>query len=192
MIIDFSTYTSIQTNLFIKIDIPDYDVLYFSDYYKSYTIGSDTYDGLGQLLSVSQTVSNLRAAPNELTIAISGIPAANSQDIINNRIKGSEVTVLRGFFNPTTGGLLSIGGNPAGKFRGIVSNYEISDDLPMGERTGTVVLTLMITSVVELLNNKMSGRQTNPSDQKLYYPTDLSMDRVAALAKSNFNFGAPG
>lgn len=192
MIIDFSTYTSIQTNLFIKIDIPDYDVLYFSDYYKSYTIGADTYDGLGQLLSVSQTVSNLRAAPNELTISISGIPSANSQDIINNRIKGSEVTVLRGFFNPSTAALLAVGGNPAGKFKGIVSNYEISDDLQMGERTGTVVLTLMITSVVELLNNKVSGRQTNPRDQKLYYPTDLSMDRVPALAKSNFNFGAPG
>ena len=48
------------------------------------------------------------------------------------------------------------------------------------------------SSVVELLNNKVSGRQTNPRDQKLYYPTDLSMDRVPALAKSNFNFGAPG
>jgi DNA repair exonuclease SbcCD nuclease subunit len=48
-----------------------------------------------------------------------------------------------------------------------------------------------ITPVVELLNNKTSGRRTNPGDQKEWYPTDLSMDRVPGLANSNFNFGAP-
>jgi len=36
------------------------------------------------------------------------------------------------------------------------------------------------------LNNKISGRRTNASDF-----TAGDMDRVSALAKSNFNFGAP-
>jgi hypothetical protein len=38
--------------------------------------------------------------------------------------------------------------------------------------------------------NKIAGRKTNSRDQKTFYPTDLSMDRVTQLANSNYNFGA--
>jgi hypothetical protein len=61
----------------------------------------------------------------------------------------------------------------------------------MGDDVGAVSLTLTCTSVVGLLNNKITGRRTNPTDQELFYPGDKSMDRVPSLAKSNFNFGAP-
>lgn len=187
MAINLSAYSSVQSNLFIKLDIPNYDILYFSDYHKNYTIGSDTYDGLGELLSVSSTEDSLRAAPSDITISISGIPIGNVSDILDNRVKGSSVEIYRGFFDPKTGELISVSGNPAGKFKGIVSNYDITDDLPMGSDTGTITLTLIVTSVVELLNNKISGRRTNPAD----FPDEESMNRVMALAKSNFNFGAP-
>lgn len=186
MAIDLSSYRSIQSNLFVKLVIPDYDTLTFSDYHKDYVIGGVTYQGLGELLSIDNSEDNLRATPSEVTIGISGIPAGNVSDILNNRVKGSSCEIYRGFFNATTGVLLSIAGNPAGKFQGVVSNYEVSDDLDMGESTGTVVLTLVLTSVVSLLENKVSGRRTNPID----FPNG-DMDRVSALAKSNFNFGAP-
>jgi hypothetical protein len=187
MAIDLTAYSAVQTNLFIKIDIPDYDVLYFSDYHTSYTIGSDTYDGLGQLLSVTNTEDSLRAAPSDVTITISGIPSGNVSDILDNRIKGSAVTIHRAFFNVETGALISVSGNPAGKFQGVIANYDITDELSMGSDTGSVVLTLVVTSVVELLNNKISGRRTNPAD----FPDESAMNRVMALAKSNFQFGAP-
>lgn len=186
MAINLSAYRAIQTNLFVKLDIPGYSVLTFSDYHKNYTVAGTNYTGLGQLLSVSNSEDNLRAAPSELSISISGIPSANVTDIINNRIKGSECKVYRGFFNVDTGDLLSIVGNPAGKFQGVVSNYEIADELDMGDDTGTVTLTLTVTSVVSLLENKISGRRTNPQD----FPNG-DMDRVLPLQKSNFNFGAP-
>lgn len=191
MALDLSSYRSIQTNLFVKLDIPGYAVLTFSDYHKNYTIDGTNYTGLGQLLSISNSTNNLRAAPEDITIVISGIPSTNISDILNNKVKGSSLKVYRGFFNPTTGELLSIVGNPAGKFQGVVSNFDISDDLDIGSDTGTIKLTLTVTSVVELLNNKVAGRRTNPIDEKKFYPSDLSMDRVPALAKSNFNFGAP-
>jgi len=191
MTTDLSAYTSIQTNLFVRLDIPDYQVLRFSDYHRAYTINSENYTGLGQLLSVTNTTSNLRAVPQDITISISGIPSTNISDILDNKVKGSSIKIYRAFFNPTTGVILSIANNPAGKFFGIVSNFEITDELESGSDTGSVVLTLTCTSVVELLNNKITGRRTNPIDQKIFYPSDLSMDRVPALTKSNFNFGAP-
>lgn len=187
MALDLSTYAAIQTNLFVRLDIPDYAVLTFSDYHSDYTISGTNYTGLGQLLSITETTDNLRAAPQEVTVSIAGIPNTNVTDILNNRVKGSELKISRAFFNPTTAALISITGNPAQKFRGIVSNYDITDDLDIGGSTGTVSLTLAVTSVVEMLNNKVSGRRTNPID----FPSEDSMSRVAALAKSNFNFGAP-
>jgi len=191
MALDLSPYRSIQTNIFVKLDIPNYDILTFSDYHKAFTINGIAYTGLGQLLSITNTTSNLRANREELTIGISGIPAGNISDILNSKVKGSKLSVYRAFFDPVSGNLLNIVGNPAGKFQGIISNFGISDDLDSGSDTGTITLTLMATSVVELLNNKVSGRRTNPIDQQALYPGDESFDRIPALIKSNYNFGAP-
>ena len=189
--LNLSSYHSIQTNLFITIDIPDFEVLTFSDYSRDYAIGNVNYTGLGQLLSVTQTASDLRAAPQGITISISGIPSDNISDIMDNKVRGSEVDVKRAFFDPTTGNLISLAGNPIGKFQGIVARYEITDALNMGDNTGALTINLECSSTVELLQNKIGGRRTNPIDQNIYYPNDRSMDRVPALVKSNFNFGAP-
>jgi hypothetical protein len=191
MPIDLSQYRSIQSNMFVKLDIPGYAVLAFSDYYQALTLGGTNYQALGQLLAITNTTSSLRAAPEELTVTISGIPEGRISEILDNKIKGSRIEVLRAFFDPTTGELLNITGNPAGKFKGVISNFSINDDLAEGGDTGTITIVLSATSVIELLNNKVTGRRTNPLDHKEYFPNDLSMDRVPALAKSNFNFGAP-
>ena len=186
MSIDLSAYRSIQTNLFVKMVVPGYQTLTFSDYHKDYTIDGTNYQGLGELLSITDTTDELRANPKDISVVISGIPQGNVAEILDNKIKGSEIFITRGFFHSETGALLNIAGNPAGKFQGIISNFTISDDLMMGDDTGSITIALTATSVVELLNNKISGRRTNASD----FPAG-DMDRVSALAKSNFNFGAP-
>lgn len=191
MALNLISYDAVQSNSFVRIEIPNYQTLRFSDYHKAFTINSESYDGLGELITITDTSSDLRAAPQELTIAISGIPAGNISDILNNKIKGSSIILYRALFNPTTGNLISLSGNPSGKFKGVVSNFVISDELSSGSDTGTRELILTCTSVVELLSNKVSGRRTNPLDMKQWYPTDISFDRVPSLAKSNFNFGAP-
>jgi len=114
MAIDLSAYKNIQTNLFVKLDIPGYAILTFSDYHKAYSIAGLSYTGLGQLLSIGSTEDTLRASPSDISIAIAGVPSSNVTDIINNRIKGSECKIFRGFFDVTSGELLSIAGNPAG------------------------------------------------------------------------------
>lgn len=188
--LNLSSFPSIQTNLFIKIVTPT-GTEYFSDYYKAYTINGELYNGLGVLLGVTETEDNLRAAPGSLDITLSGIPQNFVAQILSSKLKGSPVTIYRAFFDATTGQLLSVGENPAGKFRGIVNNFSIQDDLTMGETLGTMTLIIECTSYIELLQNKIAGRKTNPIDQKKYFPSDLSMDRVPNLTKSNYDFGAP-
>ena len=190
MALNLTNYPTIQTNLFVKVDVPGYQTLTFSDYHKNYTIQGYLYTGIGELLSISNTTSNLRAAPEELSISVSGIPAGNVSDFVGQKVKGSQVEVYRGFFDAGTGELLSISGNPAGKFKGVLNNYAVTDDLDDGGE-GSVIITFTCTSVIDQLNNKVAGRRTNPIDQTEFYPGDQSFDRVPALAKSNFNFGAP-
>lgn len=191
MTINLSTFNAVQSNTFVRISIPGYATLRFSDYHKPFTIAGENYIALGQLVSVTETSSNLRAAPQEVSVVIGGIPITNIADILNNRIKGSNIRIYRTLFDVTTGNVLSVNDNPSGKFQGVVSNFVINDEIDSGSDTGTIQLILTCTSVVELLSNKISGRRTNPLDMKEWYPNDLSFDRIPSLAKSNFNFGAP-
>ncbi len=191
MALNLSSYSAVQNNTFVRIDVPGYQVLRFSDYHKEYSINSESYDNLGNLLSITNTSSELRASPEQVTLAISGISTPSVSTILGTKLKGSDVQIYRALFDPTTGALLSVSSNPTIKFRGVVSNFSIEDELLEGAQEGTVQLVLECSSVVELLTNKVVGRRTNPIDQKALFPGDTSFDRVPALAKSNFNFGAP-
>lgn len=198
---DLTSYKSIQSNLFVRIAIDEYratsgagytsQVLTFSDMLTPYTINGESYLGVGRLMSISETSSELRVTGNTLTVTLSGIPNSNIYEIINSKIKGSSIKVYRVLFNPTTGQALSITGNPMGRFDGFINNYSLNEDYDPMAKTATNTLVLTCASKIDLLANKVAGRRTNPESQKKYFPTDPSMNRVPSLVDSDFNFGAP-
>lgn len=191
MIPDLSAYSAVETALFVKIVVPDYSTLLFSDYSRSITIAGDTYAGLGKLVAITNSQSEIRASGNQLTITMVGIQDVDVPGIISSKLKGSQVEVRRAFFDANTGALLNVEGNPTGRFFGIVNNYSLEEDFAMGADTTANTIQIICTSAVEILNNKYAGRRTNPIDQRAINATDPSMDRVPTLARSNFNFGAP-
>jgi hypothetical protein len=188
-IVDLKNIPAVQTNIFVRLIIPGAQTETFSDYHRNYTFGGNTYQGLGSLLSMTDINDNLRATSGEISISISGIPTANVSMILDNKIKGSRMEIYRGYFNPQTAEPIAQIPTPLAIFRGYVSNFEISDDLE-GD-TGSITLILTVSNFISLLGNKFAGRRTSPTDQDFFYPGDKSFDRVPALAKSNFNFGAP-
>lgn len=188
MSLDLSAYPSIQTALFCNVVVPDYATLTFSNYPRTITLDGTSYTGMGQLLSVTDNTSELRASRGELTVTISGIPTQNISDLLTYKFKGSTISVIRGIFDSTTGALLPIAGNPAGRFQGIINNFGLNEEWSGQDASNTI--TFVCTSTVGVLMNKIAGRKTNPTDEKRFYPSDLSMDRVLKLANSNFNFGA--
>jgi len=201
MPIDLSSYTSVATGLFARIDVeyykdtpsatPTNQVLRFSDYIQDVSIGGEQYLGLGKLVGISTTTSELRNSSGSITITISGIPDTSIAEIVNSRIKGCPVEVYRVMFNAETGAALAISGNPVGRFFGIVDNYTIEEEYDIQTRRSSNTLALVCSSVLDILNNKIAGRKTNPTSQKFFYSSDLSMDRVPNLVGANFNFGAP-
>lgn len=188
---DLSSYRVIQSNLFVKIEL-DYtsETLLFSDNRDTVTIGSDSYIGLGELMGVTASASDLKSTDSQVTITVSGIPNASLTQIMNSRIKGSRVTIYRVFFNPVTRDPLAIAGNPAGRFSGFVNNYSLTEELTPESRSGTNTITIECTGLMSILANTSKGRRTNPEDQKFYYSTDTCFDRVPGLVGAYWNFGA--
>lgn len=201
MAIDLSYYRSISSALLVKIAVeyykdspsatPTATDLLFSDWQHPITYAGDTYLGLGRLVGISPSSSELKNSSGSITITISGIPNSSIAEIVNSRIKGSPVEVYRYVFNSATGEYLPITGNPAGRFFGIVNNYSLDEDYDIEARTATNTITLTCSSLVEVLDNKVAGRKTNPASHKSFFGGDKSMDRVPSLIGANFNFGAP-
>jgi hypothetical protein len=153
-------------------------------------INGDTYVGLGKLLSISGSNSELRSTSGEITIGISGIPDSMISDIVGSNIKGNPVRITRGLFDATTGAFLSaVTGNPINRFAGYVNNISLEEEYDVDSRDSSNTLLLTCASNVDILNNKIAGRKTNPASQKKFFSTDLSMDRVPNLESSYFDFG---
>lgn len=187
--IDLRSYSGIETQLLVKWEVPNFDTAYVTDCNNSLGYAGNTYTNIGKLLSVGNTTSELKSSSGDMTISLSGIPTGSISDILNQEIKGSIISIYRAFFNPSTHGTLTISGgtNTFLKFKGVVTNYSISDTVDIDAQLAVSTITLTANSMVEVLASQVNGRRTNLSD----FPGESSMSRVQALANSNFNFGAP-
>jgi len=186
--LDFTSTRAIETAIFIKWIIPDFETAFLSDYNTPITFGGDTYTNIGNLLSVTGYVDSLKASNSQLTVSLSGIPSGSVSTVLDQQIRGSAIEIYRGIFDPHTHILdATIDPNPLLKYKGIITGYDVSDDVDVTELLATTTITLTCASPVEILNSKISGRRTNPAD----FADESSMNRVPALANSNFNFGAP-
>ena len=201
MATNLTSYKSLQSGIFVRINCeyykansaasPSTQVLRFSDLNRTITIGGENYVGLGNLMSITSSASEIKIGNSEISIGITGVPNSSISEVINSRFKGSEVIVYRGLFNPTTNVLLAVSGNPFKRFHGVITNYTINEEYDNDTLTSSSTITFTASSMVEVLGNTAKGRRTNPKDQKSFYPTDVSMDRIPALVRSKFNFGAP-
>lgn len=191
MSLNLSAYPAIRTALFVRLDVEDLGVLRFSDFYRDYTISGETYNALGSLMNVSNSTTELKLSSQDVTITLSGIPSTNIDTVFDYKLKGSDVKIQRGIFDVNTGNLISIAGNPAGKFIGLVNNFSVNEEFDFAGESSSVTIQLQCTSVVGLLQRKISGRITNPTDHRSWFPTDPSMDRVPSLVGANFNWGSP-
>lgn len=157
-------------------------VLTFSSSYKEETISGNVYDPLGGLLAVGSQVRNLRATSGETTIALSGIDGNNIYNVLATNIRGSEVEVLRGFYNNNF--VLS---NTYPRFRGIITSYGISEEREGQDDNFTV--SVGASSYKTVLENRIAGRKTNKESWRFFDSNDSSMDQVYAISGVNFDFG---
>jgi len=165
---------TIKHALFMDLQLGD-TTYYLSDAVSPVTFGNVDYFECGELLQVSSLRNDFKSTQGTITISLSGIP--NKRDymniVLNEKIKGGEVILYRVFYNnnfePQTAYL---------RYKGIISNFNIEEntDVINGVITNTIVLSC--SSIVTLLNKKISGQRTNGADRRRFYPGDISFDRV--------------
>lgn len=187
---------SIEHGVLIDLTL-DNTIYYISNCYKSIVYNGNTYEALAGFLTVSEIQSNISNANDELQISLSAIPATYIAATLGQPIKGGEINIYRAFFDYTTQEVIT--GEIYKRFAGIISNYAVQEDIEtQAQDIGvTHTITIIASSIMGVLEDKISGRRTNRQDYQIVYSeignsgSDPSMDRVETLFNSSFDFGKP-
>lgn len=181
--------TQINSAEFVKLtiynniaNVNDTTVLTFSSSYKEETIDSTVYTPLGGLLAVGTQNRNLRVTQGDTVISLSGIDGNNIYNVLATKIRGSEVEVIRGFYNNNM--VLT---NTYPRFTGIVTTYAISEEREGQEDNFTV--SVGASSYKTVLENRIAGRKTNKESWQFFDASDTSMNQVYAISGVQFDFG---
>lgn len=181
--------TQINSAEFIKLVIyNDYNntantsTYTFSSAYREETFGNTTYTPLGGLLSVGSQTRDLRVTQGDTSIALSGVDGNNIFVVLDSKIRGSEVTIYRGFYDANM-----VLANTYQRFTGIVTNYAINEDRT--DRDDTFTVSVSASSYKTVLENRIAGRKTNKESWRFFNSSDSAMDQVYSITGVTFDFG---
>lgn len=195
-VIDLSIHDEIRVGNFVKINFQRYFgdtgvTLKYTDYYR-HTIDGEVYTPTGTLMSISSVKSEMKVSAGTVSVTLAGLPDEDYQYIKNNRLKWASIQIYRAFFDDNGDplwGADSVVLEPQTRFKGIISNYSLTEDYDINTKTASNIILLECTSSVILLQNKIAGRKTNQQSQQQFYPDDLSMNRVTTIQDTDFVFG---
>lgn len=164
---------------------------YISNAYKPVTFDGNTYTQLGSFLDVETLTEDIRTTNGDIALSLSGIPS--TPDYINlvltTKIKGGQVIIRRGFMSKTD---LELDTSEVyTRFKGIITNFNISEEVSILERKNTNTVTIVVANTNTLLEQRISGQRTNPEDRKRLFPNDQTFDRIPELVNLHFDFGKP-
>lgn len=155
------------------------------------TVNGITFANLGALLNVGDVQRDIKATSDDMTIQLTGIDPTNVGIILGNDIKGSLVEVWRGFFDSNNQIITSPTTQFFKRYQGIINSVSISEDFDTENRIRVATCAISCSSMRRVLENRLSGARTNPNSWQYFYPNDASMDRVAEIANTYFDFGSP-
>jgi len=154
------------------------------------TINGIRYAGYGTYLGVSEIQQDMKASSVDIKISLSGLDINVVSLILASPVKGSTVKIWRGFLDANNQ-IETIGGVQQffQRYQGIINNVAINENFDDQKRQRTVVCIVSCASMRLVLDSRLAGIKTNPSNWRFLYPNDTSMDRVPVIASTYFNFG---
>jgi len=163
-------------------NIANVSIYTLSSSYKDEVILGTSYSAVGGLLGVDAQNRNLRVTEGDTTITVSGIGGNNIGLVLDSKIRGSQIEILRGFYD--TDYVLS---NVYARFTGIITSYSIQEDRVSEEDAFTI--SLSASSYKTVLQNRIAGRKTNKESWRFFNSNDASMDNVYSISGVQFDFG---
>jgi len=162
------TERSIEHGVLIDLTL-DGTTYYISNCYKNVSYGGNDYEALAGFLQISDIQNNISNANDEIQISLSAIPPNYIAATLGQPIKGGEVNIYRAFFDYTTQEVIT--GEIYRRFTGIISNFSVQEDVDVTNAEPTVnhTITVIASSIMGVLENKISGRRTNKQDYQIYW-----------------------
>lgn len=177
---------------FVRLTVgKDENVYTFCNAAAPITVNGITFTNLGALLNVGDVQRDMRSTSDDMTIALTGIDPTNISLILSNDIKGSLVEVWRGFFDSNNQIITTPTTQFFKRYQGIINNVSITEDFNSEARTRIATCSISCSSMRRILENRLGGVKTNQSSWQFLYPGDTSMNRVATIANTYFDFGKP-
>jgi len=155
------------------------------------TVSGITFSNLGMLLQLGDIPQDIKSTSDDITISLTGIDPTNVGLILSSNIKGSTVEIWRGFLDSNNQIITSPTTQFFKRYTGIINSVGISEDFDDQARTRVATCTISCTSMRKVLENRIAGLRTNQKSWQFFYPSDTSMNRVAAISNQYFDFGAP-
>lgn len=164
------------------------NVYYLSSAWKPVTYNSNDYTELGAFLNVSNLTEDIKTTNGDISLSLSGIPSNEDYmaEVLGTPIKGGEVTIYRAFFNDD----YSLdSGNVFQRFKGIITNFAIeeTENILQGQLTSSIGITC--ASINTILENKIAGQRTAPTDREKFFTGDQTFKRIPELQNVQFDFG---
>lgn len=185
---------AIEHGVLIDLTLDD-TTYYISNCYKNITHNGNEYLALAGFLNTSDIQNNISNANDEIQVSLSAIPPNYIAATLGQPIKGGEVNIYRAFFDYQTQEIIT--GAVYRRFTGIISNFSVQEDIDVQSTSPEIshTITIIASSIMGVLENKISGRRTNKQDFEIVWPeinnsaADPSMERVETLFNSSFDFG---
>jgi hypothetical protein len=155
------------------------------------TVNSITFEGLGSLLQISEIQRNIKANSADLQISLTGIDPANVGLVLSNNIKGSTIEIWRGFLDSNNQIITTPTQQFFKRYQGIINNIAIDENFNDAARERVATCVISSSSMRAVLDARVAGIKTNQRSWQEFYPTDTSMNRVAVIASTFFDFGKP-
>ena len=177
---------------FVKLTVGTAATVYtFCNAAAPITVGGITFSNLGALLNVGDVQRDMRSTSDDMTIALTGIDPASIALILSNDIKGSIVEVWRGFFDSNNQIITTPTTQFFKRYQGIINNVSITEDFNSELRQRIATCSIACSSMRRILENRVSGVNTNQNNWQFIYPNDTSMNRVSQISNQFFDFGSP-
>lgn len=153
------------------------------------TVGGIMFTNLGSLLLVGEVQRDIKSTSFDMSISLVGIDPNNVALILSSDIKGSTVEVWRGFFDSNNQIITTPTTQFFKRWTGIINNVAITEEWNDQARTRVATCTVTCSSMRKVLETRIAGLKTNQTSWQFYYPSDASMNRVAQIANTYFDFG---
>jgi len=148
--------------------------LYVWSGYGNLTIGSKTYLGAGQLLSVSSVEESTEIEAKGASITMSGIPSDFLSLALTEPYQGRECRIYFGMTN-----------NPSDYAE--VFSGEL-DQMNVSEESSTATISMTVENVLIKLERPVVRRFTD-QDQRSRFPSDKGLEFVASLQDKEIFWG---